>query len=98
MRLFRSEVGAMERRELESLLRRQFVVRGEDEFLTSFDPAEGGTLQSAIKDLIDYFHGDDGDGYARSDMVVWQNGLILAVVREGKDGRPEATIFAESRS
>jgi len=93
MRRFVIEVAADERRELESILRRQFVVRNEEDFITSFDPREGDTLRVAVDDLIEHFHEPDGDGYDEVDMVVWRNGRIMAVVRRGEDGEPRATLF-----
>ena len=93
MQRFGDEVAADERRELETILRRQFVVRDEQEFITSFDPGEGDTLRDAIDDLVGHFHDPDGDGYDGTDMVVWRDGRILAVVRLGDDGAPHATLF-----
>ena len=93
MRRFDCEVAADERRELEAILRRQFVVRDEEEFITSFDPSEGDTLRLAVDDLVEHFHDPDGDGYDGVDMVVWRDGRILAVVRRGGDGEPVATVF-----
>jgi hypothetical protein len=98
MRRFRIEVAADERRELESTLRRQFVVRDEQEFITCFDPRAGDTLGDAVADLVKHFHAPDGDGYDDTDMVVWRNGRIMAVVRRGEDGEPHATLFVPDAS
>ncbi len=94
MRRFRIEVAADERRELESTLTRQFVVRDEQEFITCFDPGAGDTLGDVVADLVKHFHEPDGDGYDDTDMVIWRNGRIMAVVRRGEDGQPQATLFA----
>jgi hypothetical protein len=75
------------------MLRRQFVVRDEEELITCFDPDAGDTLHGAIADLITHFHEPDGDGYDGSDMVIWRGGRILAVVRLGENGEPIATVF-----
>lgn len=98
MRRFGIEVAAEERAEIESLLRRQLVVRDQEDFITSFDPREGDTLQRAVDDLVDHFHAPDGSGYAESDMVIWRDGRIMAVVRLGDDGEPRATLFPEPAS
>lgn len=97
MRRFSIEVPADERRELESILRRQFVVRGQEEFITSFDPLEGDTLFDAVDDLVEHFNDPDGDGYDGADMVVWCDGRIMAIVRRGDGGIPEATVFDEGQ-
>jgi hypothetical protein len=94
MRRFGIEVAADERRELESIIRRQFVVRDEEDFITSFDPHEGDTLRGAVDDLIANFNEPDGSGYDGADMVIWRNGRIMAVVRRGDDGEPQATLFS----
>src|SRR5277367_5661924 len=93
MRSLRIAVGPEERRELESILRRQYVVRDEQDFITSFDPAEGESLQDVIDDLISHFSAPDGLGYAETDMVVWRDGRIVAVVRRDEDGLPQASMF-----
>ena len=90
---FGIEVPADERRELEAILRRQFVVRDEQDFITSFDPREGDTLRGAVDDLVEHFNDPDGSGYDGADMVVWRDGRIMAVVRRGEDGVPDATVF-----
>jgi hypothetical protein len=95
MRRFGIEVAADERRELEAIIRRQFVVRDVEQFITSFDPVDGDTLRGAVADLIEHFHDPDGDGYDDTDMVIWRDGRVMAVVRRGKDGEPEATVFRD---
>jgi hypothetical protein len=93
MRSIRIAVGPEERRELESILRRQYVVRDEQDFITSFDPSEGESLQDVIDDLLSHFSDPDGEGYDETDMVVWRDGRIMAVVRLDDQGLPRATIF-----
>jgi hypothetical protein len=93
MRRLGIEMPADERRELEAVLRRQFVVRDEQDFITSFDPGDGDTLDDAVADLVEHFHDPDGDGYDDTDMVVWRDGRIVAVVRRGDDGEPHAILF-----
>ena len=93
MRGLRIAVGPEERRELESILRRQYVVRDEQDFITSFDPSEGDSLQVVLDDLISHFSDPDGLGYDETDMVVWRDGRIVAVVRRDEEGLPRATVF-----
>jgi hypothetical protein len=93
MRRFGIDWASDDRPEHEAILRRQFVVRDQEEFITSFDPRDGGTLRETIADLMEHFHAPDGEGYADTDMVVWRDGRIVAVVRRGEDGEPQATIF-----
>jgi len=96
MRRFTIDLTNQERRELEAVLRRQFVVRDDQEVLTCFDPAAGDSLDSAIHHLTRHFHAPDGDGYAGTDMVVWRDRRIMAVVRMGANGEPEVTRFGDS--
>jgi hypothetical protein len=95
MRSLRIAVGPEERRELESILSRQFVVRGEQDFITSFDPSDGDSLQVVIDDLVAHFSDPDGVGYDETDMVVWRDGRIQAVVRRDEAGMPRVTIFQD---
>jgi hypothetical protein len=98
MRSVRIAVGPEERRELESILRRQYVVRDEQDFITSFDPSEGDSLQDVIDDLIAHFSDPDGEGYDETDMVVWRDGRIAAVVHRDEAGQPQATVFEHDLS
>jgi hypothetical protein len=98
MHPFGIEVAPDERRELESILRRQYVVRDEQDFITSFDPRDGDTLDAAVADLVEHFHDPDGDGYDGTDMVVWRGGRIVAIVRRGDDGAPDVTLFTSELS
>jgi hypothetical protein len=93
MRGTRVAVGAEERRELESILRRQFIVRDQEDFITSFDPLDGDTLEGVVEELVANFHAPDGFGYENSDMVVWRDGRIVAIVRGDDEGNPTATSF-----
>lgn len=93
MRALATAVSLEEQLEIEGLIRRQFVVRDQDELITCFDPEMGDTLESALRDLVGFFHAPDGEGYAETDMVIWQDRRIIAVVRMGRDGSPQSTIF-----
>ncbi len=79
--------------EHQALIDRQYVVRHEDEFVTSFDPEEGDTLTTVLRHLVTGFQKPHGQGYDYTDMVVWRNRRIVAVVRQGSDGNPIATVF-----
>ena len=93
MRRFSIDRNSNDREEHEALIRRQFVVRDEQDFITSFDPADGDTLRSVVCDLVSHFHAPDGEGYGGTDMVVWNDGRIVALVRKGHDGHPHPTLF-----
>jgi hypothetical protein len=93
MRRFRIEDLGGDRNYHLAVLSRQYVVRHQEEFITSFDPDEGETVESVVDDLVTYFPLPDGEGYDYTDMVVWQNERIVAVVRRGEDGQAEAIIF-----
>ena len=64
-------------------------------------PAESATLDSVIGDVLEHF--DESfpawyevapeAGYHGTDLSIWQNGRILAVVRKGKAGFVEVTRF-----
>jgi len=93
MRRFSIQVRPIEPDDDAAMIRRQFVVRDEQEFITSFDPIDGATLESVVSDLTRDFHAPDGDGYDGTDMVVWRAGRIVALVRKGDDGEPQAVVF-----
>jgi hypothetical protein len=93
MRGTRVTVGAEERRELESILRRQFIVRDQEDFITSFDPSDGDTLEGVVEELVANFHAPVGLGYENTDMVVWRDGRIVAIVRGDHEGNPMAILF-----
>ena len=51
------------------------------------------TLTSVLASLIEKFHGSGATGYDSKDLVVLLGPRIVAVVRSGRDGRPEVTTF-----
>ena len=82
--------------------RRVFQVFNGDEWMCSYgdmyfmqpdatSPTRDYSLKDVIDDLIEDF--DDPDGTDARDMAVWRDGRILAVVRKGRDGRPEVIDF-----
>ena len=82
--------------------RRVFQVFNGDEWMCSYgdmyfmqpeapSPTRDYTLQDVIADLVKDF--DDPEGTDARDMAVWRAGRILAVIREGRDGRPEVIDF-----
>ena len=93
MRRLSIEVPADEREELEAILKRQYVVRDSEDFITSFDPTEGDTLGTALHQLVDHYHLDGEEGYGEADLVIWKDRRILAVVRRGDEGQPLVTVF-----
>jgi hypothetical protein len=93
MRNYCIDVPADERKELEEVLRRQYVVRDVEDFITSFDPFEGDTLGTALHELVDHYHDDGEDGYGEADLVIWRDRRIVAVVRRGDAGQPCVTLF-----
>jgi hypothetical protein len=50
-------------------------------------------LGDVIDDLVRDF--DDPDGTDARDLAIWRGGRIMAVIRKGLDGRPEATILGD---
>ncbi len=50
------------------------------------NPARNYALQDVIEDLFKDF--DDPEGTDARDMAVWRDGLILAVVRKGREAIP----------
>ena len=75
--------------------RDHYRVYDENGFLSSFAlaPPSNATLASVVANLFENFHGMLGTGYESKDMVVLLGPRIVAVVREGSDGNPEATLF-----
>ncbi|QEH31723.1 hypothetical protein OJF2_01880 [Aquisphaera giovannonii] len=82
--------------------RRVFQVFNGDEWMCSYgdmyfmqpeasSPTRDYTLKDVISDLLRDF--DDPDGTDARDMAVWRDGRILAVIRKGRDGRPELIDF-----
>jgi hypothetical protein len=82
--------------------RRVFQVFNGDEWMCSYgdlyfmqpeasSPTRDYSLRDVIDDLVRDF--DDSEGTDARDMAVWRDGRILAVVRKGRDGRPEVTVF-----
>lgn len=82
--------------------RRVFQVFNGDEWMCSYgdmyfmqpeaaSPTRDYSLRDVIDDLVKDF--DDPDGTDARDMAVWRDGRILAVVRKGRDGRPEVIDF-----
>jgi hypothetical protein len=82
--------------------RRVFQVFNGDEWMCSYgdiyfmqpdasSPTRDYSLRDVIDDLVRDF--DDPEGTDARDMAVWRDGRILAVVRKGRDGRPEVVEF-----
>ncbi len=82
--------------------RRVFQVFNGDEWMCSYgdiyfmqpeaaSPTRDYSLRDVIDDLVRDF-ADPGGTDAR-DLAVWRDGRILAVVRKGRDGRPEVIDF-----
>ena len=57
--------------------------------------ASSPTRDDSLRDVIDDLVRDFGDpeGTDARDMAVWRDGRILAVVRKGRDSRPEVIDF-----
>jgi hypothetical protein len=75
--------------------RTHFRIYDEDGFASTFEtsPPESATLTSVLAHVIDKFHGAGGTGYGSKDLVVLLGPRIVAVVRNGRDGKPEVTMF-----
>jgi hypothetical protein len=82
--------------------RRVFQVFDGDEWMCSYgdlcfmqpgapSPTRDDSLRDVIDDLVRDF--TDPGGTDARDMAVWRDGRILAVVRKGRDGRPEVIDF-----
>ncbi len=82
--------------------RRVFQVFNGDEWMCSYgdiyfmqpnayNPTRDFALKDVIADLVGDF--DDPEGTDARDMAVWRDGRILAVIRRGRDGRPEVIDF-----
>jgi hypothetical protein len=76
--------------------RTHYRVYDEDGFATSFAiaPPVNATLASVSAFLIAHFQGTGGAGFDSKDLVVLLGPRIVAVVRQGTDGRPEVTTFS----
>ena len=97
--------GGMSRGELRAEYRRRvFRVFNGDEWMCScgdmyFMQPEAANatrdyaLSNVIDDLVVDFDGPDGTD-AR-DMAIWRGGRLMAVVRKGRDGRPEVITFTD---
>jgi hypothetical protein len=77
--------------------RDHYRVYDEDGFATSFAiaPPENATLKSVSAFLTERFQGTGGTGFDSKDLVVLLGPRIVAVVRKGRDGRPEVTTFLD---
>jgi hypothetical protein len=82
-------------RESSEYRRTHFRVYDENGFSSTFDtsPPESATLTSVLAHLIDKYHGTGGTGFDSKDLVVLLGPRIVAVVRNGRDGRPVVTTF-----
>jgi hypothetical protein len=70
----------------------KFVVASLDGYGLDFDPEEGFTLKKVINEAFDIFMMLEG----ATDLVVWKDDRIIAVVCRKKNGLPEvATLYAE---
>jgi hypothetical protein len=75
--------------------RTHFRVYDENGFASTFEtrPPESATLTSVLACVVEKFHGTGGTGYDSKDLVVLLGARIVAVVRNGRDGQPEVTMF-----
>ena len=75
--------------------RTHFRIYDENGFASTFEtsPPENATLTSVLACVIEKFHGTGGTGYDSKDLVVLLGPRIVAVVRNGRDGKPEVTMF-----
>ena len=75
--------------------RTHFRIYDENGFASTFEtsPPESATLTSVLACVIERFHGTGGTGYDSKDLVVLLGPRIVAVVRNGRDGQPEVTMF-----
>lgn len=77
--------------------RTHYRVYDEDGFSSSFAVAApvSATLAGVTAYLCEKFAGTGGTGYESKDLVVLLGPRIVAVVRKGRDGRPEVTKFVD---
>ena len=84
--------------------RRVFQVFNGDEWMCSYgdmyfmqpeaaNATRDYTLGDVIDDLVMDF--DDPEGTDARDLAIWRGGRILAVIRKGRDGRPEVVTFSD---
>jgi hypothetical protein len=75
--------------------RTHFRIYDENGFASTFEtsPPESATLTSVLACVIEKFHGTGGTGYDSKDLVVLLGPRIVAVIRNGRDGQPEVTLF-----
>ncbi len=75
--------------------RTHFRVYDENGFASTFEttPPGSATLTSVLAYVIEKYHGTGGTGYDSKDLVVLLGPRIVAVVRNGRDGQPEVTLF-----
>ena len=75
--------------------RTHFRVYDENGFTSTFEtnPPEMPPLTSVLAYVIEKYHGTGGTGYDSKDLVVLLGPRIVAVVRNGRDGQPEVTMF-----
>jgi hypothetical protein len=82
--------------------RRVFQVFNGDEWICSYgdmffmqpdayNPTREYDLEHVIENLVDGFESTGGVG--GKDLAIWRDGRILAVIRQGDDGRVEVTRF-----
>jgi hypothetical protein len=89
----------MERKRKEDEQRRKFTITNGCVKLCDYNPEFGHTIESVVEDLVNNFQeplGPENEGnlhFGGEDMAVWQHDRLVAVVRKGPDGKPQATIF-----
>ena len=78
--------------------RTHFRIYDENGFASTFEtsPTGSATLTSVLAYVIENYHGTGGTGYDSKDLVVLLGPRIVAVVRNGRDGQPEVTMFETS--
>ena len=84
--------------------RRVFQVFNGDEWMCSYGDmyfmqpdAPNATRDYKLADVIDdlVMDFDDPEGTDARDMAIWRGGRIMAVIRKGRDGRPEVVTFSD---
>lgn len=83
--------------ESQEFRRTHYRVYDEDGYATSFAtiPPESATLEGVTAYLCAKFLGQGGTGFDSKDLVVLLGPRIVAIVRQGTDGRPEVTTFVD---